>query len=195
MKTTWLLGWVVLGALSPVRGATSEPDVSKLPVDTPKLPARLENMRPGQIRDAAAKGAACLVPVGTLESADDGSPLGGQVDQAEQTAIRMAIQQYRAGLHIAAHYGPGWGRAGKTRREPCRLEMISPPDDGQAGREVGPHEPRKDAVSFVSIDGQSPKSGPAGRISHRQRGWSRPALCVSIGSKPSLRAGESGRRP
>jgi len=80
--------------MAPVGAAEFEPDASKFPPDPAKLPARLENMRPGQIRDAAAKGAACLVPVGTLEGTGGDAPLGGPIDQAEQSLLRLAEQTH-----------------------------------------------------------------------------------------------------
>jgi creatinine amidohydrolase/Fe(II)-dependent formamide hydrolase-like protein len=43
-------------------------DIKKFPADTVALPARLENMRPGQVRYAAEHDAPCLIPVGNMQS-------------------------------------------------------------------------------------------------------------------------------
>ena len=53
-----------------------QPDVSGFPVDKAVFPGWLENMRAGQVRDAVAQEAVCLLPVGTLESCADQEPLG-----------------------------------------------------------------------------------------------------------------------
>jgi hypothetical protein len=43
--------WPLIGTVGPVGAAEFEPDSSKFPPHPAKLPARLENMRPGQIRE------------------------------------------------------------------------------------------------------------------------------------------------
>jgi creatinine amidohydrolase/Fe(II)-dependent formamide hydrolase-like protein len=52
------------------------------PEDPAILPARLENMRPGQVRDAIRRGAPCLLPIGTLESVAKDIPLGTDAQRA-----------------------------------------------------------------------------------------------------------------
>jgi creatinine amidohydrolase/Fe(II)-dependent formamide hydrolase-like protein len=54
---------------------------------------RLENMRPGQIRDAVAQGASCLLPVGTLESEGDDVPLGADIAALQEDLLKLAEKQ------------------------------------------------------------------------------------------------------
>lgn len=69
-----------------------EPDISKFPDDKVTLPARLENMRPGQIRSAVAEGAPCIVPVGVMEAIADDVPLGMDRVHGEDRLMAMAKQ-------------------------------------------------------------------------------------------------------
>ncbi|MBI2297691.1 MAG: creatininase family protein [Armatimonadetes bacterium] len=81
-----------------------EPDVSRFPPDPARLPARLELMRPGQVRDAVARQAACLLPVGVLEARGD-APLGGRVD-AQEAALWSLAGELGAVLAPPILYGP-----------------------------------------------------------------------------------------
>jgi creatinine amidohydrolase/Fe(II)-dependent formamide hydrolase-like protein len=90
MRIFIVVAWAAIGLLGPRLAVAIEPDVSKFPQDRAVLPARLENMRPGQIRDAVARGAPCLLPVGTLESGGGDRPLGGDAEQADAALLALA---------------------------------------------------------------------------------------------------------
>ena len=83
-----ILTALALMVVTPV--AAWEPDTSKFPEDKAALPAHLENMRPGQIRDAVAQGAVCLLPVGTLEAVADDVPLGADAAATEDALLALA---------------------------------------------------------------------------------------------------------
>ena len=51
-------------------------DINKFPADSVELPARLENMRPGQVRHAAEHDALCLIPVGNMQSSSADQIIG-----------------------------------------------------------------------------------------------------------------------
>ena len=70
-----------------------EPDISKFPADEAEIPARLENMRPGQIRDAAAKGAVCLLPIGVIEAEAPDQPLGIDAAWYDRAIVAMATEK------------------------------------------------------------------------------------------------------
>lgn len=91
-------------------------DMSKHPIDKAVLPARLENMRPGQIRDAAESGAPVILPVATVESAGDDSVLGIDRDHGEDALMALAKEK-KAVIAPTVWYGPN----GK---------MLSGPADG-----------------------------------------------------------------
>ena len=56
-------------------------DITKFPADSVELPARLENMRPGQVRYAAEHDSPCLIPIGNMQSssADQIIGSGGEI--------------------------------------------------------------------------------------------------------------------
>jgi len=60
------------------------------PPDPVVTPAHLENMRPGQIRDAVAKGYTCLLPVGTIEYAAADVPLGIRAELYREELAKLA---------------------------------------------------------------------------------------------------------
>ncbi len=84
---------------SSAQGYGWELDTSRFPPDPATLPARLENMRAGQVRDAVKKGAHCLLPVVTLEAIGDDSPLG--MDPAQYKAIEDMARTFRREAVIA----------------------------------------------------------------------------------------------
>jgi len=93
MNVTPLL-LAVVGACALAGAAYAyEPNTSKFPPDKAALPSWLENMRPGQIRDAVAQGAPCLLPVGTLESEGDDSPLGIDAVRYKRGLEQLAKQR------------------------------------------------------------------------------------------------------
>lgn len=51
-------------------------DIKNFPEDKVNLPAQLENMRPGQVRDAAAQNALCILPLGNLQAFSDHEIIG-----------------------------------------------------------------------------------------------------------------------
>ena len=51
-------------------------DTSFYPDDPVEIPARLESLRPGQVRDAVAREANCIVPVAALDASGPDEPLG-----------------------------------------------------------------------------------------------------------------------
>lgn len=105
MSLTTLVATVLpLGAAVSV-GLPYQPDISRFPADAAILPARLENMRPGQIRDAAAKGAPCLLPVGVLEADGSGRPLGIAAAEYDGAIEAMATQK-KAVIAPPIWYGP-----------------------------------------------------------------------------------------
>jgi creatinine amidohydrolase/Fe(II)-dependent formamide hydrolase-like protein len=52
------------------------PPIDTYPADTVNLPARLENMRPGQVRFSAGLNTLCLIPVGKLNGYSDKQSVG-----------------------------------------------------------------------------------------------------------------------
>ena len=105
MSLTTLVSTVLpLGAAVSV-GLAYEPDISRFPPDPATLPARLENMRPGQIRDAAAKGAPCLLPVGVIEADGSGRPLGIAAAEYDRAIEAMAAAR-KAVIAPPIWYGP-----------------------------------------------------------------------------------------
>lgn len=66
-----------------------KPDIKNFPKDAVVLPAHLENMRAGQIRDALAQKATCLLPVGTLETAFNTLSLGN-ADAMNDSLLQLA---------------------------------------------------------------------------------------------------------
>jgi len=88
MSSCILIALLLLAAGS--LAAAWEPDTSAFPEDKAALPAHLENMRPGQIRDAVARGAVCLLPVGTLESMAEKAPLGANEAEIDKALLALA---------------------------------------------------------------------------------------------------------
>ena len=82
-----------------------EPDLGKFPADEAEIPARLENMRPGQIRDAAARGAACLLPIGVIEAEAPDLPLGIAAAWYDQAIEAMAGEK-KAVIAPPIWFGP-----------------------------------------------------------------------------------------
>ena len=82
-----------------------ESDISHFPVDKAVLPVRLENMRPGQIRDAIANGAVCLLPIGTIEATVDDTPLG--IDRCRyELELETLSQELNAVIAPPVWYSP-----------------------------------------------------------------------------------------
>jgi len=78
-----------------------EPDIRKFPADKATLPANLENMRPGQIRDAIAQSGVCLLPVGTLEPDGHDGVLGREEGECPPPVARAGREAQ--GRHRPAH--------------------------------------------------------------------------------------------
>ncbi len=57
--------------------------------------ARLENMRPGQIRDAAGKGAVCLLPLGVIEAESPDQPVGIDAARYDEAIEAVAKEEGR----------------------------------------------------------------------------------------------------
>jgi len=96
---------ILFAAIAMPCQVTFEPDVTKYPGDKAVLPAQLENMRPGQIRDAVAQGTPCLVPVGTLENDSDEVPLGIDREGGEYRLLSLA-QEMNAVVAPTLWYSP-----------------------------------------------------------------------------------------
>ena len=103
----------LIGSLACV-AAAFEPDITRFPEDKASLPAHLENMRPGQVRDAIARGAPCLLPVGTLESDTTDAPLGTDADRAD-AALTALAKELNAVIAPTIWYTPtGYALSGPT---------------------------------------------------------------------------------
>ena len=85
------------------------------PPDPVVMPAHLENMRPGQIRDAVAKGYTCLLPVGTIEYATADVPLGIRADLYREELHNLAKDR-KAVIAPPLWYAPT-GYAGSIAKE------------------------------------------------------------------------------
>jgi creatinine amidohydrolase/Fe(II)-dependent formamide hydrolase-like protein len=94
-----VVGWGACAGLA----CAYEPDTRRFPKDPVTLPACLENLRPGQIRDAVKQGAACLLPVGTLDA--EGPFLGMDPDACERMLRDLAVQ-HKAVIAPPIWYGP-----------------------------------------------------------------------------------------
>lgn len=81
-----------------------EDPTSRLVEDAAALPARIENMRPGQVRDAVTRGATCLLPVGTIESEGDHVPLG--MNHAYEEALAALASELGAVVAPPLWYAP-----------------------------------------------------------------------------------------
>jgi creatinine amidohydrolase/Fe(II)-dependent formamide hydrolase-like protein len=79
-------------------------DIKKFPEDTVELPARLENMRPGQVRYAAELGAPCLIPVGNLQSSSAHQIIGS--DGAIMDSLNALALSSKAVIAPAIWYTP-----------------------------------------------------------------------------------------
>jgi creatinine amidohydrolase/Fe(II)-dependent formamide hydrolase-like protein len=93
MDAAQLLTMLVVMCLMAAVLKAWEHDAAAFPPDPAVLPAHLEQMRPGQIRDAAKQGAACIVPVGTLESDGGDDALGGDAAALEAGVSELARKQ------------------------------------------------------------------------------------------------------
>lgn len=81
------------------------PDTTNFPVDKATFPSLLENMRPGQIRDAVAQGAYIILPVGVMSSTTNDVPLGAK-EAAVQQALNTSIGADKAIVAPALWYAP-----------------------------------------------------------------------------------------
>ncbi len=128
------------------------PDVSRFPADPAVLPARLELMRPGQVRDAVARGATCLLPVaapGTGTAAHEPAlwALAG-----EQQAVLAPTIAYGPTAESAAMSGAAYaGYLSEVLRSLAavgfrRVEVVELPPAG------APPAALSDAVAFALAD-------------------------------------------
>jgi creatinine amidohydrolase/Fe(II)-dependent formamide hydrolase-like protein len=90
-------------------------DIESFPEDTVELPAQLENMRPGQVRDAVRQDAVCLLPVGNLQAFSEHEVIGlkesirdslNKLVAGEKTVIAPPIWYTPSGYLVT---GPGNG--------------------------------------------------------------------------------------
>lgn len=66
--------------------------IENFPVDKVTLPAQLENMRPGQVRNAADRDAPCLIPVGNMQGLSDNEVIGMK-EQIADSLNALAIDK------------------------------------------------------------------------------------------------------
>ena len=97
--------------------------MKKHPEDRAALPARLEEMRPGQVRDAISRGATCLVPVGAMEAVADDAPLGGE--PALEGAVMALAGELNAVVAPPIWYAPTGCIAGAQQRGTFDMPLLA----------------------------------------------------------------------